>query len=237
MMHLKNISAPLIDPRGKHPDVLPLFTEDGRNWYEEQKKFQPHTLKMMYDNNGIIRSVSKDVSLLCPDGMSVIELPDTDEYRKVDNTGDWLVKDVQIVKREGPEQRENSPISIGAESVPFKFELSQLVTMRISDEWGEVQARAQYANGENQYLIHYQAADGRATTEWFGGSMLIAMEDKRHPGCPVFACIDLPEGAVLEDDKEEWSPDGELVITGIVDGKPRYSRIEVNNGHICLIPE
>ncbi|HAL1657865.1 TPA: tail fiber assembly protein [Escherichia coli] len=99
MMHLKNISAPLIDPRGKHPDVLPLFTEDGRNWYEEQKKFQPHTLKMMYDNNGIIRSVSKDVSLLCPDGMSVIELPDTDEYRKVDNTGDWLVKDVQIVKR------------------------------------------------------------------------------------------------------------------------------------------
>ncbi|MCT9685054.1 hypothetical protein [Escherichia coli] len=140
------------------------------------------------------------------------------------------------MKREGPEQRENSPISIGAESVPFKFELSQLVTMRISDEWGEVQARAQYANGENQYLIHYQAADGRATTEWFGESMLIAMEDKRHPGCPVFACIDLPEGAVLEDDKEEWSPDGELVITGIVDGKPRYSRIEVNNGHICLIP-
>ncbi|MGR0669906.1 tail fiber assembly protein (plasmid) [Escherichia coli] len=121
MMHLKNISAPLIDPRGKHSGVLPLFTEDGRDWYEEQKKFQPHTLKMMYDNNGIIRSVSKDVSLLCPDGMSVIELPDTDEYRKVDNTGDWLVKDVQIVKREGPEQRENSPISIGAESVPFRL--------------------------------------------------------------------------------------------------------------------
>ncbi|XJI81786.1 hypothetical protein AB2F45_25320 (plasmid) [Escherichia coli] len=39
----------------------------------------------------------------------------------------------------------------------------------------------------------------------------------------------MPEGAVLEDDKEEWSPDGELVITGIVDGKPEYSRIEVNN--------
>ena len=134
------------------------------------------------------------------------------------------------------EKKEDKPIAIGAESVPFKFELSQLVTMRISEEWGEVQARAQYANGENQYLIHYQAADGRASTEWFGESMLIAMEDKRHPGCPVFACIDLPEGAVLEDDKEEWSPDGELVITGIVDGKPEYSRIEVNNGHICLIP-
>ncbi|WP_249540662.1 hypothetical protein [Escherichia coli] len=107
------------------------------------------------------------------------------------------------------EKKEDKPIAIGAESVPFKFELSQLVTMRISEEWGEVQARAQYANGENQYLIHYQAADGRATTEWFGESMLIAMEDDRYPGCPVFACVDLPEGAVLEDDKEECSSDGE----------------------------
>ena len=67
-------------------------------------------------------------------------------------------------------------------------------------------------------------------------SMLIAMEDKRHPGCPVFACIDLPEGAVLEDDEEECSSDGELVITGIVDCKPEYSRIEVNNGCLRLIP-
>lgn len=99
------------------------------------------------------------------------------------------------------EKKEDKPIAIGAESVPFKFELSQLETMRISEEWGEVQARAQYANGENQYLIHYQAADGRATTEWFGESMLIAMEDDRYPGCPVFACVDLPEGAVLEDDE------------------------------------
>ncbi len=37
----------------------------------------------------------------------------------------------------------------------FKFCLGQLVNLRISDEWGEVQARAQYLNGENQYLVHY----------------------------------------------------------------------------------
>ncbi|EFM6596142.1 hypothetical protein GP664_23355 [Escherichia coli] len=65
-----------------------------------------------------------------------------------------------------------------------------LVEMRISDEWGEVKARA-------QYLIHYKAADGRATTEWFGESMLEATEDDRHPGCPVFAGMELPEGAVV----------------------------------------
>lgn len=82
------------------------------------------------------------------------------------------------------EKTENKPFVIGADAAPFKFELSQLVEMRISDEWGEIKARAQYADGENQYLIHYKAADGRATTEWFGESMLEATEDKRHPGCP-----------------------------------------------------
>ncbi|EGJ7875068.1 TPA: hypothetical protein ACI7F1_002880 [Escherichia coli] len=95
------------------------------------------------------------------------------------------------------ETTENKPIVIGAATVPFKFELSQLLVMRISDEWGEVKARAQYADGENQYLLHYKAADGRATTEWFGESMLEAIEDDRHPGCPVFAGIGLREGTVV----------------------------------------
>ncbi len=36
------------------------------------------------------------------------------------------------------EKTENKPIAIGADAAPFKFELSQLVEMRISDEWGEV---------------------------------------------------------------------------------------------------
>ncbi|MCZ5678198.1 hypothetical protein O5624_02395 [Escherichia coli] len=56
--------------------------------------------------------------------------------------------------------------------------------------------RAQYAYGENQYLIHYKAADGRATTGGLGESMLEATEDDRHPACPVFACMKLPGGAV-----------------------------------------
>lgn len=31
---------------------------------------------------------------------------------------------------------ENKPILVGVVSIPFKFELSQLVEVRISDEWG-----------------------------------------------------------------------------------------------------
>ena len=130
------------------------------------------------------------------------------------------------------EKTENKPIVIGADAAPFKFELSQLVEMRISDECGEVKARAQYAYGENQYLIHYKAADGRATTEWFGESMLEATEDDRHPGCPVFACMKLPEGAVVE-----LQPGEMFVMTDIIDGKPQYSRIEMNGKSARLIRE
>ncbi|HAW0457861.1 TPA: hypothetical protein JLJ37_002410 [Escherichia coli] len=129
------------------------------------------------------------------------------------------------------EKTENKPIVIGADVAPFKFELSQLVEMRISDEWGEVKARAQYADGENQYLIHYKAADGRATKEWFGESMLEATEDDRHPGCPVFAGMKLPEGAV------ELQPGEVFVMTDIIDGKPQYSRIEMNSKSARLIRE
>ncbi|EJA0982893.1 tail fiber assembly protein, partial [Escherichia coli] len=53
MMHLKNITAG--NPKTKEQYQLTkqfnikwLYTEDGKNWYEEQKNFQPDTLKMVY---------------------------------------------------------------------------------------------------------------------------------------------------------------------------------------------
>ncbi|MGG5933020.1 hypothetical protein [Salmonella enterica] len=52
-----------------------------------------------------------------------------------------------------------TPVKFARTAPDFVFELDQLVDICISDEWGQVKARAQYASGENQYLIHYQAAD------------------------------------------------------------------------------
>lgn len=81
----------------------------------------------------------------------------------------------------------------------FKFDLSQLVNIQISDEWGEVRSRAQHAFAENAYYVHYKAADGRACSAWFDESMLVAVEDENHPGCPVYAAVELPEGATVEE--------------------------------------
>ncbi|HAC8240043.1 TPA_asm: hypothetical protein G0G78_27115 [Salmonella enterica] len=92
----------------------------------------------------------------------------------------------------------NTPVKFAATAPDFAFELDQLVDIRISDEWGRVRARAQYANSENQYLIHYQAADKCARSKWFDESMLTATEDDNHPGCPVFAPVELPEGVKLD---------------------------------------
>ncbi|HFW2686858.1 TPA: hypothetical protein ACIBAO_001403 [Salmonella enterica subsp. enterica serovar Waycross] len=84
--------------------------------------------------------------------------------------------------------------TFAATAPDFAFELDQLVDIRISDEWGQVKARAQYTSGENQYLIHYQAADRCARSTWFGESELEAVYDDNYPGCPVFAAVELPEG-------------------------------------------
>lgn len=64
MMHLKNITAG--NPKTKEQYQLTkqfnikwLYSDDGKNWYEEQKNFQPDTLKMVYDHNGVIICIER----------------------------------------------------------------------------------------------------------------------------------------------------------------------------------
>lgn len=90
-------------------------------------------------------------------------------------------------------------MEIAAKEQEFKFGLSQLVALNISDEFGEVAARAQYAHEQNQYFIHYKAADGCARTTWFAEHQLSAVEDDRYPGCPVYGARELPPGCVAMD--------------------------------------
>lgn len=96
-------------------------------------------------------------------------------------------------------EKEQNGCEILPKAKDFKFCLGQLVNLRISDEFGEVQARSQHLNGDNQYLIHYQAANKCATDSWFLESQLVPVEDDRYPGMRVFGCVDLPKGATVEE--------------------------------------
>ncbi|EEQ8813126.1 phage tail protein, partial [Escherichia coli] len=53
------------------PGAMYLKSEDGQDWYECQSLFSAETLKLVYDSNGIITSISKDVSMLWPVNQSV----------------------------------------------------------------------------------------------------------------------------------------------------------------------
>ncbi|STJ26139.1 tail fiber assembly protein (gpg) [Escherichia coli] len=97
MMHLKNITAG--NPKTKEQYQLTkqfnirwLYSDDGKNWYEEQKNFRPDTLKMVYDHNGVIICIEKDVSAINPEGASVVELPDITANRRADISGNGCSK-------------------------------------------------------------------------------------------------------------------------------------------------
>ena len=105
MQHLKNITAG--NPKTvaqyqltKNFDVIWLFSEDGRNWYEEVSNFQKDTIKMAYDENNIIVAITRDASMLNPSGLSVVEVADITANRRADDSGQWMYLDGQVRKRE-----------------------------------------------------------------------------------------------------------------------------------------
>ncbi|EGZ3963860.1 tail fiber assembly protein [Salmonella enterica subsp. enterica serovar Kirkee] len=104
MMHMKNIVAgnpktPEQYQLTKKFGVVWLFDEDGKNWYEEQKKFSADSLKIAYDKNNIIVDINKNVSAINPEGYSVVELPDITANRRADVSGCWMFNGEQVSKR------------------------------------------------------------------------------------------------------------------------------------------
>ncbi|EEW4360601.1 tail fiber assembly protein [Escherichia albertii] len=111
MMHLKNIKAG--NPKTveqyeltRQFGVVWLYSDDDRNWYEEQKNFQEDTIKFAYTADGIIVAVDKDVSTINPEGLSVVEVPDITANRRVDISGNWMFKDGAVIKREYTEEEQ-----------------------------------------------------------------------------------------------------------------------------------
>ncbi|EFB5122916.1 tail fiber assembly protein [Escherichia coli] len=77
--------------------VLFLQDENGNDWYECQKFFHENTIKIVYDSDNIVVSISNDVSTLWPVGASVAEietLPDG-----VDIDGNWIFDGENVVER------------------------------------------------------------------------------------------------------------------------------------------
>ncbi|WP_438408501.1 hypothetical protein [Escherichia coli] len=77
--------------------VVFLRDENGNDWYECQSFFHENTIKIVYDSDNIVVSISNDVSTLWPVGASVAEietLPDG-----VDIDGNWIFDGENVVER------------------------------------------------------------------------------------------------------------------------------------------
>ncbi|EFE9997983.1 tail fiber assembly protein [Escherichia coli] len=157
MMHLKNIKAgnpktPEQYQLTKKAGVVWLYTEDGKNWYEEQKSFQPDTIKIAYDKNNVIVTVSKDVSTINPEGLSVVEVSDITANRRADNNGNWMFLDGKVVKREYTKQElqqqaelQKSALLSEAESVIQPLERAVRLNMATNEERARLESWERYS--------------------------------------------------------------------------------------------
>lgn len=98
MLHIKKFKT--YEPSSNAIDgVLYLRSEDGKDWYEIQSQFAKDTLKVMFDDNGLVISCSRDVSLLFPVNCGVLEV----ESETDDLLGCYVVNG-SIVKEEKPSE-------------------------------------------------------------------------------------------------------------------------------------
>ncbi|EPH3180456.1 tail fiber assembly protein [Citrobacter braakii] len=105
MQHLKNLKT--YTPDDEYSLLLMeehsaefFISDDGRDWYKSQASFSPDTLKVAYDDAGIIRSISKDVSSIYPRGFSVVEVDITEANKSVDIFGGWVFDNGEIKPRQ-----------------------------------------------------------------------------------------------------------------------------------------
>ncbi|MBI6548913.1 tail fiber assembly protein [Xenorhabdus lircayensis] len=86
-------------PEDGIPNVLYLRSEDGQDWYECQKLFSSDTLKVVYDDDFVIRSFGYDISALCPTGLSVAEVASYYVPQDISIDGSWQYSDGKIIHR------------------------------------------------------------------------------------------------------------------------------------------
>lgn len=105
MQHLKNLKMYTPDDEYslflmKEHSAEFFISDDGRDWYKSQADFSPDTLKIAYDETGIIRSISRDVSSIYPRNLSVVEVEISTENKNVDISGGWVFDNGEIKPRQ-----------------------------------------------------------------------------------------------------------------------------------------
>ncbi|MGC6096567.1 tail fiber assembly protein [Citrobacter portucalensis] len=131
MQHLKNLKMYTPDDEYslllmKEHNAEFFISDDGRDWYKSQADFSADTLKIAYDEAGIIRSISMDVTSIYPRGFSVVEVDITEANKSVDIFGGWIFDNGEI------KPRQYSQAELRAQAEEKKSELLSAATAAIA---------------------------------------------------------------------------------------------------------
>lgn len=80
-------------------NVVYLKSDEGEDWYSSLGMFSGDTIKIAFDIKGIICSMSKDVTLIWPVGLSVTEIDESKIPAGCDAEGGWVFEDGIIKER------------------------------------------------------------------------------------------------------------------------------------------
>lgn len=115
---------------------IAIFDKDNKDWYEELKKFDKDTLKVMYNaDTHLVLSTNKDASMIAP--TMVGDVVEEIEYQEVEIAPDNYLVDGKIVKLKKYEKIENGKIVFDRDMriEEIKKELSELKTEHSEKEF------------------------------------------------------------------------------------------------------
>lgn len=113
-----------------------IFDKENKDWYEELKKFDKDTLKVMYNKDTqLVLSTNTDASMIAP--TMVGDVVEEIEYQEVETAPDNYLVDGKIVKLKEYEKIENGKIVFDRDMriEEIKKELSELKTEHSEKEF------------------------------------------------------------------------------------------------------
>jgi len=132
------------------PGAYFLQTEDGLDWYYHLTRFAEDTVKIAYDDSGVVRFIETDASKIWPANLSVVELSSDRVPAEANNTGNWSYSNGSVV----PRIYTASELTIRAEAEREKLIAAARATM---NEW------------QNDLLLDEISDEDRASLKMWNG--------------------------------------------------------------------
>ncbi|MDU4129513.1 MULTISPECIES: tail fiber assembly protein [Pantoea] len=81
------------------PGAFFLQTEDGLDWYYHLTRFDTDTIKVAFDESGVVRFIESDASRIWPENLSVVELSAECVPSEANISGGWSFLNGKVIPR------------------------------------------------------------------------------------------------------------------------------------------